>query len=403
MLPLVEKNEPFDIFLKRCITFMKKEDTHITTDVALDQCLVQWNTKDMGLDGDREIIILSLDNNIANDNKIQEIMILPKKEVYIEKYKRKVNFDDVMFNEIISNFNNVKLSKPFMDDMHKLGISFADITGLTNKSNGLYAKIELNDLGMEAIKDKRFSYISPLVSPKVDTEGKEHNNVLWAVTLTNVPALEGEIPKLQDQLQLSRDSIKSDIRELKNKFKFAKYNFINSEGSMNYKELLAKIEGKVSSTLSLENGVAPDVVTELLNMAKDLVGKLEEALSGKEEAEGKADTAEKVAMEATTELSKIKDASKASEKDLFFKEVVKSGQVEMKELELMKEHYDNNEKFVKDLILTRPKKEAGQMSSSLELEKSGLSKEDEFIMKDTGYDVSKPEEVQKYKEINDIK
>ena len=172
---------------------------------------------------------------------------------------------------------------------------------------------------------------------------------------------------------------------------------------MNYKELLAKIEGKVSSTLSLENGVAPDVVTELLNMAKDLVGKLEEALSGKEEAEGKTETAEKIAIEATTELSKIKDASKVAEKDIFFKDVVKAGQVEMKELELMKEHYDNNEDFIKKLILARPKKEAGQISSSLELDNSGLSDEDKFVMKDTGFDIGKPEDVQAYKEANDIK
>ena len=109
---------------------------------------------------------------------------------------------------------------------------------------------------------------------------------------------------------------------------------------------------------------------------------------------------DRVAEEATTELSKIKLEAKSEEKNTFFKELVSNGQVEMNELELWKQHYDENEEFVVKVLTTRPEIEEIQLSNSLELEDNDLSEEDKFIMTSTGYDKNNKEDVVLYKSIN---
>ena len=130
----------------------------------------------------------------------QEIQVFPRGEHIINNKIRK--FDDEFFQKIIESFNSDNLSKPYIDKNHKRAESFGDIMDLYIKPEGLFAKIKLNKKGTELIKDSEYKYVSPMYGPRTDTKGKEYEYVLYNISLTNNPALEGTLPQLQEQIQL---------------------------------------------------------------------------------------------------------------------------------------------------------------------------------------------------------
>ena len=67
MLPKVRENEEKKVFIKRCVTFIKKEIESKTTDEALEICLTEWDFRDTVLETDRHDSSLILENEI-NDN-----------------------------------------------------------------------------------------------------------------------------------------------------------------------------------------------------------------------------------------------------------------------------------------------------------------------------------------------
>ena len=298
---------------------------------------------------------------VPTEENVYEIKVFPRKKVYIEHEKKYIDLNSRLFSQIIQNFKNEKLFKPFIDEMHKLGQKFGDVLEIYEKTNGLYARVKFNDDGIEAVKSNRFSYISPEWGDRIDTEMTLHKNVLWAITLTNIPALEGENPTLQSQIRLQK-------------------NIIGGK-RMNYRERLSKFEGALSNyKFEGEAGMMPDVVAEVLATLKDAIAKIEE-LTGQKEM------AEKTATEVQDKLNKIETEKYEAERAAFFEKAVSDGQIEPKEVEDWKEQYKLSKDFVVKIIGMRPKKSSLQKSviATKEIDNTKLQKHDEAIMEEYGY------------------
>jgi hypothetical protein len=304
----------------------------------------------------------------------QKIKIFPKKEVFIEKYQKKFSFDDKFFQEVHENFYRESLFKPFMDEQHQLGIKFAGITNVYIESDGLYIELELNELGYDAIKNNKYSYISPQWGQRTDTDGKTYKNVLMAVTLTNIPALEGEIPTLQDQIQLEKNLT---VKEKKMDKEVLKKAF----------ELSTKIDG-----FKLEGEMDPDMIKTVITDAITLIDGLKEQLSAlvveNEEMKEKVE-------EQAGEMSKIKKSVEEKETNDFFEKAVELGKIEVKDVEEFKKLYALDKVAVKKIIDSKKENDMKQLSSSFANDNK-LEAIDIAIMKERGLNSNSKEDVDKY-------
>lgn len=70
----------------------------------------------------------------------------------------------------------------------------------------LYAKIEWTPVGLSAVKEKRYRFVSPAFGTYADEEGRKHRNTLRSVALTNRPFLRRDMPAIT----LSEADIDSD-------------------------------------------------------------------------------------------------------------------------------------------------------------------------------------------------
>jgi len=298
----------------------------------------------------------------------QIIKLFPRKKVFVEKYQYKFNFDDLFFNEIIDNFENPKLFKPFGDEQHQLGIKFFDITRLFAQEDGLYAEIELNNIGMEAIRNREYSYISPQWGQRVDTEGHSYKNVLMAVTLTNIPALEGELPTLQEQIQLSR------------------------ERKMEFEKRIIELSAKVGGFKLAAGEVDPMAVMKVLEEAVAMIDELKAKIV---EVTGAGQAAEEAAEMAKKELSEIKAAQEKKDTDIFFESAIKDGKMLPVEESHMRKLYALDKVAVSEILNLRNGAEDSKLSANVETS-TKLDKLDMEIMKERGMDAKNPAHVQMY-------
>jgi len=210
--------------------------------------------------------------------------------------------------------------------------------------------------------EKRYSYVSPEFGTRKDLDGIEHRNALWAVTLTNIPAFEGKIRPLQDQVRFEK---------------------INGGNRMDLKTRLAKYEGQMS-TIRFAADAAPmdPAVGEMLG---GLVESLKEAIAKIEELTGQKAVAEEAAEVAQASLTKIQSEKAEAEKSAFFEASVKDGQLEPAELDDWRSQYDVSKDFVVKMISMRPKKSSAQLSVGRVESNTTLSKEDYIIMEKQGF------------------
>jgi len=141
---------------------------------------------------------------IKPTEKEQWIRVFPNGTYYISKYGKDVVFDKTFFADIANAFDSEGLSRPKIDKDHEFKTSYGDILGYNIKDDGMYFHIALNAKGVELVKNKEYSYISPAWGKTTATDKREYLNRLLAVSLVNFPALEGALPQLQEQLALSR-------------------------------------------------------------------------------------------------------------------------------------------------------------------------------------------------------
>lgn len=345
-----------------------------------------------GVIEDKKGYLSKLNKKLDSSNDTQEIKVFPKKTVFIEKYKETITFDDKLFNQMILAFNNSKLFKPYMDEDHMLGEKFADILDLLIKDDGLYAKIQLNDKGKDVIKNNIYSYVSPEWGDRTDTDGNIHKNVLWAITLTNIPALEGENPKLQDQIKLTK----------------------GGKGMDALNKRLTKLEGKLENYKSQDEApiMSPELM-EAIGMLKEAIAKIDELTQQNQEvveenetAMAEKEVAEKTAMEYKEKYDTIETEKKEVEKDAFFEKVVSDGQLEAGEVEDWKLQYEKSQDFVTKILTSRPVKSNTQRTTTT-LEATGdevmyngkkykLSIADYKIMEQHNFDKTNGKDVDRY-------
>lgn len=228
---------------------------------------------------------------LEQNTELQDIVIFPRGRFFIQHLNRWIEFNDEFYNEILASFMDGNLAKPFIDKNHEKGESFGDIEDLYIAEDGMHAKVRLNEKGIELIKDRQYRYISPWFGGFTDTQGKEHKWVLFSVSLTNIPALSGELPELQEQMQLEMEVGMEKTKEVFNKLK------------------AVLIEKK---WIQLEDGEEKDFdtqVSEMLNVLYERMLALSDVA-----AQVKSLLAEKKAVEEKLEAEKQKVASLEQEK-----------------------------------------------------------------------------------------
>ena len=313
--------------------------------------------------------MLKLENTIT-DKKTQEIIILPRGEHYIQHLDKTLNFNDKLFMQIIQSFKSENLPEPFFDANHKFEESFGDIIDLTITDAGLMAKIQLNEKGIEAVKGKTYKYISPAIHSNVkDTKGNEHEWVLVAVSLTNIPALQGSIRKLQDQIELMRQGVKKNAME---------------EKSMKNIALQLDLQPEVSENIILET-------------VKKLQIELETAKKDKNEAISKN-------LELTTKLTEIENTVKEKEKmelenegKVFVKECIEKGKIHPSQQDYFLKQYVESKQTIIELMSSVPEKKVEQITGKQpgnETSVIQLSNEDKTFMLKAGLNPEDKEDVE---------
>lgn len=123
----------------------------------------------------------------------KEIPVLPKGEFMTLPYGNMV-LNDSVFEQMIGNFKaGIRRAVPVDFDHAWENTKAAGwIKGLINKADGLWAEVDWNKLGMEAVADKVYRMISAewsfdYVDPQKSTH---HGAVLVAATLTNRPLMQ---------------------------------------------------------------------------------------------------------------------------------------------------------------------------------------------------------------------
>lgn len=314
------------------------------------------------------------------NKRIQTVKTIPIGSFYVSKYGETIEFTREKLKEIEQNLNNPALFQPFVDKNHEYQESFADITGGELKEDGLYTNWKLNDKGIELIKNNSYRYISPTISEITDTNGKKYNNVLVAVTLTNIPALLGNLPKLQNQMEFS----------LQERLKI----------------LIPKQEDRTKmKNICLELGLNPEASE--LTVLNTLKSKMVELEAEKKKCVQMADdvmTLQKQKDEAIKQLIEIQEKLNALEKgavekeaDEFTTELLECNLIHSKQADFWKaEFISNKAKTIKAFEgIERQKKEVISQSSNV-ISNVELSAQDIKRMKIAGLDEKSADDVSIY-------
>jgi outer membrane murein-binding lipoprotein Lpp len=318
---------------------------------------------------------MSFKLELSDDAPEQWVKIFPKKKIYVAKYKMTFDFNDKFFQEIVTNFENPKLFKPYIDEEHDLKKKNGDITALEIKDDGLYGRVKLNDRGYQAIKGRVYSYQSPEWGKRTDTEGKVYENVLWTVSLTNTPAMEGELPTLQDQFQLS----KGEKMELEKK--------------------LIELKARSKKTYKLAEGVEatdPALLDELWSAIEELMAKYAAVKGEKEAVEKEKEVAEE-------EVAAMKTEKLKAEAESVVKLAIERGQFSPKLFDLKVNQYLKDKEAVTTELSLIPEVKTGSLNlGSKKDDGFKLSNDDVIVMKAAGLDPEKSDDVKKYREINNL-
>jgi phage I-like protein len=328
----------------------------------------------------------------------QEILILPRGKHFVvtRNLKDWVDFNDKLFKNIITNYNNKELSEPYIDKEHNRNESYGDLSDFRIATEGLYAKIKLNKFGLELVKERAYKYISPTITNHIDTKGNEITDWLATISLVNSPALLGAMDTLQNQLQLQLENLNKEKSK----------NMDNILLQSTFRQL-TELTAKFDKPLILQGEPTPEAVMaifpDIVKMIEELSKKLAEVTGQAADATKKADTATAAADAANQQVTAMKAEKNAVECEAVIKDAVEYGAYIPNEkfIELKKTAFMENPDKIKNEIavlkLAIPKRE-GQLSTS-GVNTLELSAEDLNVAKNAGYDLSKPEDLKKFKEM----
>jgi phage I-like protein len=310
----------------------------------------------------------------------QWLQVFPRGKVYIEHYDDTLNCNDAFFNQMIEAFNSKSLHKPFIDVNHEFKESYGSIDKLEIRKKGLFASVTLNENGFNAIKNNEYKYISPAFGNVTDNKGNKYENALIAVTLTNIPALQGTLPTLQEQLKLSGQL--DDIKILS-------FEKPHKNGGKTMKLL--------ANHLGLNSEASEDKILEAIKAnEKKLEVERDHAVKKLEAKSKELDIAVKELEAKSKELETIELEKNEAEKKEYFDKAAKEGRIEPKEMKLFEEHWDENKEFVMKILDARPIIKTEQKTLTSQVDGKKLEAVDREIMKENELDPDKPEDVKKY-------
>jgi len=313
---------------------------------------------------------------LENTKDLQDILIFPKGKFFIQHLKETIEFNEEFFNEILDSFKDEKLVKPFIDKNHEKKESFGDVIELYVAEDGMHAKVQLNDNGIELIKGREYRYISPWFGSFTDTEGKEHKWVLFSISLTNIPALSGALPELQEQMQLEMMS--------KTNIAFEKMLTIaKQKGWISLQDEEKDFDTRVAELLEA-------LYNQLLTLS-DTASQVDTLLKEKEVLQEKVSQQEK-------QINEMNQKQLEKEADEVIKQAIEQGQYHISLYEFKRQQYIQDKQMIlKELSLIPKKQNVKGQAVRIELQE-----EDVKAMKLAGLDPQNLEDVKLYKQANKI-
>jgi phage I-like protein len=368
-------------FIAVCIPKVLKEGTAQDDKQASAMCFTMWrdrNKKKASQDTKTFRTYEKLDFEKLSDNKKEQwIKIFPLGKVFIEKYNEEKDINDEFINEMLSAFKDEKLSKPKIDAEHDFGISYGDILQLEKREDGLYAKVLVNDLFYDAIKNRHYTYISPAFGQRTGVDKTVYPNALSAISLVNYPALEGSIGDLQSQI------------------KFNKFMEVN----MNFEQQLELLNAKVMEIekVQLSKGQAIDntIVKETFELAKQAISKISELEKTNKDVNDKLLVKESELKLSKDALDGINKKALEVEADKIVKQAIEDGQIHPALLDKKVKDYILNKDSVLDELKVIPKipKEKQKTFSGQDL--SRLSDDDYKVIDALKLDRNDPKVMEK--------
>jgi hypothetical protein len=331
------------------------------------------------------------------------VTVFPRGKHHLDKYDTDLNCDDKFFDSIEKWWSGSKFKKPFLDKAHEFNERYGDFTEMRVTDKGLDLYLVLNDAGKELVKSGTYEYLSPMFKNAKDSTGKEYQNVIYAVSLVNSPALL-VLDKIKDQILLSAID-KIDKAE----------NITDSKKSKDGgsgMELSQRIAGMLSLNLASDDMSILAKIEELIKSGATVEGlmaqiaKMKEDLAGATEQLGLMTEEKKKACDA---LDKIKADSLELEAVSVIELAIKDGQYHPALKDMKLEQFKTNPDSVKKELSIIPKVDADkQITKSGNETKSldAMSDEDKAVLLDAGFDLSKPEDVvlaKKYLDLQEAK
>jgi phage I-like protein len=302
-------------------------------------CIEQWKNPKQADSLCLNPFIFECNLSIASPTeKTQKILVFPTGKFYFSKYDEEIDFNKEFFQQIALAFNSPELSRPFIDKDHSFAESFGDILSYEMKSDGMYFIIKLNSKGIELVKNHEYRYISPTWGKIIDNHRNEYTKLI-AISLTNIPAFEGILPELKNQLKLSKEN--------------QNFSIVRSK-----KEVIMEL-----FILANEFGLSKDASAEsVLMMIKKLKADFELSNKTNIELTTKLDKAEKQAIELGGKLKEIEVFALSREADEKIKEWLTDGQIVAATQDIVKNRYiRNRDETLKEMALI-PKRSFGQQS-----------------------------------------
>lgn len=308
----------------------------------------------------------------------QWIQVFPWKTVFMQKYKRSVDFtDNTLLSNMLKAYESGKIFRMFLDKDHDFKANYGEFGKLEIRNGeGTFIQIKLNKYGVELIKSGLYRYISPVIDEIVDTDGQKWENVLLGISFTNVPVLLADNPTIQEQLRLSR------VEQEK-------------QAEAQQKKGEKKRMQKLCMMLSLnpeanEDAIVQAVEKERLELANTKKAAADLKLANDDLAKKIADLTKQLA-DAVAELTGMKDNQDNAEAQGVVEMAIKSGKVEPRFKDKWVKRYKEDKEGTKlELSAMKAIVEPGQKSMSSENvnyeNSSGLSVELSAYMDEMGWD-----------------
>jgi phage I-like protein len=210
-LPIPGDFKTMDDFMSECLVVQANEKDK-TDEQKVAICYSTWKNKDKPKEtpppaqAEKEMKLkkLEIKLDIQPSSDWQKIKIFPKGD--IQANGETLTFDDKFFQSMMQNLNNKDIPTVKMDKNHEYKENYAEFRNPTIEKDGFYLEIKLNPEGVKLVKDKVYTSISPAYGEYTDPKGVKHENVLYAVSLTNFPALGTTIPALGEQIKLEQNT-----------------------------------------------------------------------------------------------------------------------------------------------------------------------------------------------------